>query len=312
MSKMYVDTYIYKSYPEYEKNLFDFIMRAERIDTKSNEFSRILYDIKSRKISDNLATIITSSNIVLGTSGKILPKTFKVFPAKDLREDKTKLKVFIDVSGIIQFKEGIYVCKNIDVLISYIINAMTTFIYCAAPNKLLGNSSIIKNGCNAYMKCMSYIFDRLYKISTVVQLRKRVEYAFCLFYQVNILGKDYNKNKESIIANAIKTSGIQSRDTGSVNVFLDENSFKDFNNFIESIKNLGFKDLKVAAPVEVWMTSFGTGTVLGIEYFPTFSAMLTNTYVGAYIDQQVTIEKVIGTDMVEFSRTILQIGASVS
>jgi hypothetical protein len=39
--------------------------------------------------------------------------------------------------------------------------------------------------------------------------------------------------------------------------------------------------------------------------------MLTNTYVGGYIDQQMTIEKVAGTSMVTFSKTILQIGASV-
>ena len=36
-----------------------------------------------------------------------------------------------------------------------------------------------------------------------------------------------------------------------------------------------------------------------------------NTYVGAYLDQQMTIEKVAGSSMVKFSKTIVQIGASV-
>ena len=39
--------------------------------------------------------------------------------------------------------------------------------------------------------------------------------------------------------------------------------------------------------------------------------MMTNTYIGGYIDQQNSIEKIAGPSLVEFSKTILQIGASV-
>ena len=59
------------------------------------------------------------------------------------------------------------------------------------------------------------------------------------------------------------------------------------------------------------MKAFGTGTIFALEFFPAFSAMMTNTYVGGYLDQQMTIEKIAGNSMVSFTKTILQIGASV-
>ena len=39
--------------------------------------------------------------------------------------------------------------------------------------------------------------------------------------------------------------------------------------------------------------------------------MITNAYVGAYINNQKTIEKVIGQDLVEFTTKILEIESGV-
>ena len=70
-------------------------------------------------------------------------------------------------------------------------------------------------------------------------------------------------------------------------------------------------DFKTSNVIAMWMQAFGTGTVFAMEFLPAFATMLTNTYIGGYIDQQMTIEKITGTAMVSFSKTILQIGASV-
>ena len=57
------------------------------------------------------------------------------------------------------------------------------------------------------------------------------------------------------------------------------------------------------------MFVYGTGTVFALELLPSFSNMLTDAYIGAYINNQKTIEKIAGTGMVEFTKTILTIGA---
>lgn len=313
MAKTYSHTYLYRQYGEYEKKIYEFIINAERIDTKSAEFDDILYDIKRRKISDHLAKVITSDNVVIAINpnGRALPKAFKVFVAADVK-DNNKVKVFIDVTECVVYKNGVFVCNKLDWLVSYTINAMTSYIYVKAENKLLGNASILKDGCEAWTRCFSYIIDRMYKISTVPQVKSKVDYLCGIYYQVAIMCKDFNKNEDSIKANAMRIANIETSDARVVDIMIENNDFNNIDTFVNALgRIIQFKDIKVGNIVSYWMNAFGPGTVFGLEYFPAFAAMMTNTYVGAYLDQQMTIEKVSGQAMVRFSKTILQIGASV-
>lgn len=312
MAKTYAQTYLFNQYNDCEKKIYGFILNAERIDTKSQEFSDILYDIKRRKISDHLAKIITSDNVVIAiNNSKALPKTFKAFVAADVK-DNGKVKVFIDATDCIVYKNGVYICNKLDWLVSYIINAMTSYIYIKAENRVLGNSSILRDGCDAWVRCFSYIIDRMYKVSTVPQLYNRVNYLAGIYYQVSIMCKDLNKYHDSIMANAIRVSDIDPNDAKMMNVMIKEEDFTNIDTFVKALgRIMQFKDIKTSNIVSYWMNAFGPGTVFALEYFPAFSAMMTNTYVGAYLDQQMTIEKIAGQSMIKFSKTILQIGASV-
>ena len=313
MAKTYSQTYLFSQYGGYEKEIYKFIINAERINTKSAEFDDILYDLKRRKISDHLAKIITSDNVIVGINptGKPLPKAFKAFVASDVK-DNNKVKVFIDVTECVVYKNGVYVCNKLDWLVSYIINAMTSYIYVKAENKLTGNSSVLKDGCTAWVRCFSYIIDRMYKISTVPSIKSRVDYLAAIYYQTNILGKDLDKSEDSIKANAIRISDINSKDASVVDMMIEEYDFDNIDTFVNAVgRIIQLKDIKTSNIVSFWMNAFGPGTVFALEYFPAFSAMMTNTYVGAYLDQQMTIEKIAGDSMIKFSKTILQIGASV-
>lgn len=313
MAKTYANTYLFNQYHEYEKKMYEFIMVADRIDTKSDKFEDLLYDFKRRNIGNNLLKIITSDNVILATRpGISLPKAFKVFVAKDVKEDKNKMKVFIDVSDCITFKNGIYTCNKLEWLTSYVISAMTSYVYAMSENKLVGNASVLKDGGTAFAKCFSYIIDRMYKITTVPQMRNKVEYTAAIYYQVNILGKSLDKSYDSIKANAIRISDIEPKSAQIVDMMLEEKDFINIDTFSQAIGRIfSFKDLKTANVIAMWMQAFGTGTIFGMEFFPAFSTMLTNTYIGGYLDQQMTIEKITGISMVSFSKTILQIGASV-
>lgn len=313
MAKTYANTYLFKQYSEYEKKMYEFIISAERIDAESAEFADVLYDFKRRNVSNGLLKIITSKNVVLGyTNGKPLPKAFKAFTAKDVKEDKNSMKVFIDLTDCVVYKNGQYICNKMEWLTSYVINGMVSYIYAMSENRLTGNASILKDGGEAFTKCFSYIIDRMYKISTVQQLRKRVEYSAAIYYQVNILGKSLEKSFDTIKANAIRIADIETKDAQIVDVMLNETDFLNIDTFIQALSRMfTFKDLKTVNVVDMWMKAFGTGTIFGLEFLPSFSAMMTNTYIGGYIDQQMTIEKVAGTAMVSFTKTVLQIGAAV-
>lgn len=314
MAKTYANTYLYGQYAEYDKKLFEFVMNAERVNTKGSEFEDILYDIKRRKISDSLAKVIVSDNVVLGiNSGRALPKAFKAFVFSDVKEDKSKVKVFIDVTDCIVYKNGVYVCNKLDWLISYVVNAMTSFVYQLATNRITGNASILKDGGEAFTRCFSYIIDRMYKITTAPQLKKRIDYAIALYYQVNLMEKDIEKNFDSIKANALRIADIEARDAQLVDVMLKPSDFANLDTFIAAMgKTFSLKDLKTGNIVSYWMNAFGTGTVFALEFLPAFCTMMTDAYIGAYLNQQLTIEKVAGTAMVKVSKTILQIGDSVA
>lgn len=313
MAKTYAQTYLFRQYSEYEKKMYGFIMTAERIDVKSNEFEDILYDFKRRNINSNLLKVITSKNVILGIgNAQPLPKSFKVFVAKDVKEDKDNFKVFIDVTDCIVFKNGQYVCNKLEWLISYVINAMVSYIYTMSENRLTGNSSVLKDGGLAFTKCFTYIIDRMYKITTVQQLKRRIDYASALYYQINLLGKNIDKNYDTIKANAMRIADIDPKDAQIVDIMLEAKDFINIDTFIQAMGRMfNFKDLKTVNVVDMWMKAFGTGTIFALEYFPAFSAMMTNTYVGGYIDQQMTIEKIAGPSMVTFTKTIFQIGATI-
>lgn len=312
MPKTYANTYLYSQYNEYEKKMYEFIMTADRINTNSEQFADLLYDFKRRNVGNNLLRILTSENVILGIKGGIsLPKAFKVFVAKDVKESKDKMKVFIDVSDIIILKNGSYVCTKIEWLTSYIINAMVSFIYAMNESKIVGNASVLKDGGEAFAKCFTYIIDRMYKITTVPNFRNKVEYISALYYQVNLLGKSLEKNYDSIKANAMRIADIDPKLAQVVDITLNEKDFLNIDTFCQAVGRIfTLRDLKTSNITALWMQAFGTGTIFGMEFFPAFSAMLTDTYIGGYINQQMTIEKITGTAMVSFTKTIFQIGAS--
>jgi hypothetical protein len=49
-----------------------------------------------------------------------------------------------------------------------------------------------------------------------------------------------------------------------------------------------------------------------MEYFPAFSAMITDAYNGGYLNQQKTIEKVCGAEMVEYSKQVITLIGSIA
>ena len=60
--------------------------------------------------------------------------------------------------------------------------------------------------------------------------------------------------------------------------------------------------------VEKWLYLYGTGTQFALELYPAFASLVTNVYIGCYINNQKTIEKVVGKDIVTFTVGVLSIG----
>lgn len=308
MSKTFPDTYLFRKYDKYEKMLIQAIMEGEEVDKKVDSFNSIIYEVKQRQISNNLARVIASDKVILLLPKSPLPKAFKVFVAKDIRGDR-KLKTYIDCSNIILKDEdsGSYVVNNIDMLIAHLTNAMINIIYYTDEKRITMNTSINKIGADVFSRLFIFVLNNLYKINSIPGMKEKAIYLSSLYYLVNIVGLDYDTDSPKNISR--KLAGISTREEELVKYRMQEDSLLNIKEFIQLVsETLKLDKLTLDLFLEKWMYLYGTGTVFGLELFPAFSAMITDTYVGCYLNNQKTIEKVADRTMVEYSKTILQIG----
>ena len=306
MAKTLNQTYLYGKYPDYEKMLYTFLMTSEEIKKKDAAFEDIRYEVKKRQISNALINVLDSNKVILFIANKPLPKSLKVFVAKDIKGDR-QLKVFIDCTDLIAFKNGVYTCRDVDILIAYIVSAMTAMIYHIDEKRLANNNTLTEAGAECFSKLFTHIIDYVYKISIMGSVKSKCIYLSAMYYMINILGKDNDSTSAKAIAK--KLSGISAREEEILELQLEANSFLNIKFFVESLGDiLKLNGVTLDIIVEKWMYLYSPATVFALEMFPNFSSMITDAYVGCYINNQKTIEKITGRSMVEYTKTILSIG----
>lgn len=304
------DTYLYKKMPNYDKEIHEMILKGERIDKSNETFTDIKYEVKRKNVDSTLVKLLDSERIVLVLPNKPLPKAFKFILAKDIKEDK-KVKVFIDCSGIISPNGNGYKFTNnqaVNIFISYLVAGRTAFIMEAKPNTILNNSTLTMSGTKAFAALINYVTDYIGKININVASRNKCLYLAAIYYQVNILGKDIDF--KTVKDTALNISGISERESNIIELDYKKDSFDNIYNFLDLLKeSLKIKGLNYDVFIEKWMFTMGTGTVFALELFPYFAQMITDAYIGAYINNQKTIEKITGQNMIEFSKTLIRIGS---
>lgn len=293
----------------HHKVLSDFILKAERIEDKSSDaFRGIVEDVKRMQNSSVLYTILMMDNVVLCINkGQGLSRAFKVFEAKDIRYDKQP-KVFIDVTDIISYKDGYFVCKKIDWLITYLFNALGYLLYSKSTLKLIGNSNITIAGTECFVSLFNYIPDYL-RIIGYAQNKEKISYLAGLYFIYNIMGKDLDTYSKNIAA---KAAGISTSDTRAFELYYNpEKDFQNIKTFVELIAGtFKLKGLTVETFVHKWTYLFGTGTYYATELFTAFMTLMSSAFCGSYIVNQKQIERCCGASMVKFCNAMLQLGIS--
>jgi len=305
INKTYADCFQYKKYPVYSGILLDAIMQSGRIDKETKEFEDVIYEVKRTRVNNSLLKVLTSKNTQLILPASPLPKPFKVFCAKDAKEDKGVVKVFIDCSNTIRQDTNGYNISE-DILVSYLINAEVSMIYALRPNMILNNSKLRELGANCFASLFTHIVDYVGKISIVEYARDKCLYLSARYYLTNILMLDSETTIRDI---SRKIAGITEMKENTYDFMItrkESNPFTNIKEFCALIRDT-FKldNLTTDVVVEKWMYLYGQGTSFGLEFFPAFSAMLTDAYSGAYINNQKTIDKICGRNMVEYAKAII-------
>lgn len=311
MAKLLNNSYIYNKFPQYEKTLFMALNNANVVDKDSESFNDIKYEVKKRQISNNLIKVLESPSVVLLYEiGVALPKQFKVFVAKDIKHGSNVHKVYIDCSNLIYTNGGEYRFtnpgKSIEILIAYLVEAMSCLLYYKDEKRIMHHSDIMKYGADCFAKLFSSVVDYIYKISVNGNTKARCMYLAAMYYLVNILGNEINDGCRRIAKNI---SGLSDREEEIIEMQITQNTFANIKTFVESCGDiLKLNNMTLDIIVDKWMKLYGVGTVLALELFTCFAGMISAVYIGCYINQQKAIEKICGRSMIEFTKAILLAG----
>ena len=306
-TKNHASSYIYsRAASDYDRHLINTMMTAERVNKHSEEFAQVISEVKRRQISSTLLDVLMNKNVVLLMCNKPMPAAFTVCTAKDLKEDK-QLKVFIDISPVVEKKNGFYYPTNINALIAFLINAMINLIYYTEPKRIVSNPNLTLYGTNSFVNMFCYVLDYL-RLSGYTESPSKIAYLTALYYQVSILQKPMSDSVKSVAA---RIADITSNEAHTYDFLYDEETdFINIHSFLTKLTSL-FKlnGLTLDVLVEKWLYLFGNGTQFSLELFPPFAAAITNAYSGAYLNQQKQIEKCIGRNLLNnFSNELLKIG----
>lgn len=291
------------------KKMYEVVIEAERIDINSPEFEDIKYQVKRNQYTSVLIKLLENPNVVLIRCQKPMPRAFKVFAFNDVKQSSNsqQIKIFIDVTEIINKDGKEYTMKSTDFikLVAHLVSALNMIIYYGKPDALLNNSVLLSSGTACYAKLVANIIDYM-RIGAVDKVREKVLFMAALFYQINVLMKE---SSDSVTLRAQKISGLTSRECDLIYTQLGSDCFTDINTFLKSVCNvINVTTLNTDNFMDKWTFLYGVATQFAPEIYTSFSTMVTNAYVGAYLNNQKTIEKIINKDMVEYTKTLFGIG----
>lgn len=290
-----------------QKNMIDYILHANRIDKYSDAFKPIADEIKRNQTSAILYYIMMDPSIVLMINKKEMPRSFKVFEAKDLKNDKDP-KIFIDVTKLIQLENGYFTCKKIDIFITYLFGALNYKLYRENIDAVINNSNLTISGTECFVSMFSYIIDYL-RIIGYSANKEKILYMVALYYLTNLLDKKPDNYTMQIAA---KISGIDRKNMTAYNLYIDDGCFNDIDSFIKFLADtFKLKGLTTEVFIQKWMFLFGTGTQYGTELFTSFAYIIVCAYCGTYVVNQKQIERCCGSSMVSFANTILKLAADL-
>lgn len=291
---------------DYKKKIYEYLIKSERVDKTSPAFDDIRYLVKKNQYTSSLSVLLDKPTVILMMPAEPLPRALKVIAARDIKDDG-QTKVFIDVSEIVTFTGGSYVIKNkdLDIFISYLVNAMNTLLYYTRPQLLLNNTTMDAAGTSAFAKLVCNIIDYL-RIGGVENVRGKVLYMAAMYYQVGILLKP---DTDSIYQKAIRIAKISKKEADLIDVQAPLAAYENINTFVAAIaKVIKVDSLRLDIFIDKWIYLYGSGTQFATELYIAFANMLTNAYVGAYLNNQKQIEKFVGRDMADFTNTLFRIG----
>ena len=290
-----------------EKNLFEFLITAQRINVADNSFANILNELKGRINNAIVIRMLQQGNVVLAIGKKEVPATFKVMAAKDPKDGR-KEKIFVDVTGLITYQNGFFICKEIDRLATYMLGVMVWQVYTKDPNKFIRNGNIQKYSISAFVKMFGAELDYL-RLTGYMNNRNRIMYIAGVYFGVSVMGLDISAAKRTAASVVATVGQFNANEAKSADYYYEDDELKNIHTFITSLsKTFKLEGLTTDIFVDRWIYLYGKGSHFALELYPVFLTTVLYAYNGSYLNNMKRIESVLGRDIVDLSTSVIKIG----
>lgn len=307
--KTFSDTYIYNKTNDENgsmgRDLIDYIRTSARINVASSAFENIRNMVKARQTNSVIYRVLMNRDVVLCVGRKEAPASFKVFRAKDLLSDKRENKIFVDCTGLFRLgNDGIYSCKEIDKFCSYLLMALVNLLYFDHNTNLIDDSIIDKSSTACFVRLFTAVLDNM-RVSNFAENRTKIAYMAGVYYLYTVVGK----SMDSARSYSANVTGINLKDASGYDYWYQLEDLQNIDTFITFLANtFKLKDLNTSVYLMRFMQMYGKGTIFGLELMPSFVSIITNADGGSFINNQKTILKLCGRDVVTLSNQIYKLG----
>jgi hypothetical protein len=307
--KMINETFLYKlNQSRNDAAIKTYLTNAPRIDRNTEGFKEFETIVNSYINSKTIIDSTLNADQVVFTMGET-PMSFTVLTAKDILKDN-KHKIFVSLLPYVRYETkdsnvegGLSVSnRDIDKLISRLYSVINHQVYYSQYKKLSLDSTILETGAEIFASLYGYIFNYLYKINQNDIMFAKVKYLAARYYLEGIL----NIERENIHKYALSISKLTERQANVIDISkTKDNTFSDLQMFTKAVADVTGIDVKLDAFIEKWSYVFSSTTFYALESFTHFADLVSNVYVGAYANNQKTIEKICGIEMIkEFTLAI--------
>ena len=159
--------------------------------------------------------------------------------------------------------------------------------------KYINNMKFIKTAMMCYCEMVSKVLDKNYAISTSPVTYDIYRFYISKFFLKNICGKKDEKNMDAMAYNSVingtRLSTIQEYNIPDKSYL----NIKELLTGLSTINNNSKVD-NIRGFVESYVRMYGEGTLLSLEYLPTFTSVLMGTAVGANLNKDFIIASVTG------------------
>lgn len=311
-TKKHTDSFIFKKISSdgqiIERDLVQYITKANRIDKTSTAFDNVRNQIKVRQTTAVLYRVLMMPEVVLCVYDKEMSAAFKVFYAKDIRTNNKNPKVFVDLTGLLEFVNGQWVTKDVDKICAYMIGALSYLTYYADPNRFIVNSTIVTDSAICYTKLFCGVIDNLRPIN-YTENKLKISYIVMVYFLMTMM------NKDEAEARKIASHNIQAnpREAAAWDFYYTaEDDFVDIDKFITMLaETFKLKGLTTDTFINRWNMLLGKGALYALELLPAFIVVMGYSYVGAYLNNQKYIESTCGKIGIELIETVLRVGSDL-